>query len=111
MQQVPEVTPTEFAARWPLASKPAGACLLDVREAHELALARIDGAVHIPMNEVPLRVGELERTDTLVVMCHGGARSMRVAGFLLAQGFERVFNLQGGIDAWSREVDSSIPRY
>jgi rhodanese-related sulfurtransferase len=111
MQQVPELAPSEFVAQWPSESKSESVCLLDVREDDELAVARVAGAVHIPMNEVPSRIAELERSDTIVVMCHVGGRSMRVAAFLRTQGFERVFNLRGGIDAWSREIDPNIPRY
>lgn len=110
MPQVPELTPTELVDRWP-----PGAweelVLLDVREPEELEQACVEGVVHIPMNEIPARLAELDRDKTITVMCHGGARSLRVAAFLKAQGFDRVFNLRGGIDAWSREVDSTVPRY
>lgn len=111
MPQVPELTPAEFIERWPPESKDSEVVLLDVREPDELARASVDGAMHIPMNEIPARLDELDRDKPITVMCHGGARSMRVATFLTAQGFDRVFNLRGGIDAWSREVDSTVPRY
>lgn len=111
MGPVPEVTPTEFRARWP--QGPGGAVLLDVREHDELARAAVDEAVHIPMGEIPARLAELEsnRDRPLVVMCHGGGRSRRVAEFLRANGFEHVFNLRGGIDSWSTELDPRVPRY
>jgi rhodanese-related sulfurtransferase len=111
MPQVPELTPTDFVDRWPLESRDGEVVLLDVREPEELELACLEGVVHIPMNEIPARLDELDRAKTVTVICHGGGRSMRVAAFLMTQGFDRVFNLRGGIDAWSREVDSSIPRY
>jgi rhodanese-related sulfurtransferase len=105
-----DISPTEFRERWPAPSID-GALLLDVREPDERALARVDGTLAIPMNEVPARIGELPKQQPIVVMCHGGMRSLRVAQFLKSKGFEQVFNLAGGIDAWSREVDPSVPRY
>ena len=74
-------------------------------------MAAIEGALHIPMRQIPGRLDELDRELTIVVMCHGGMRSMQVAGFLAQQGYDSVINLDGGIDAWSQEVDSNIPRY
>lgn len=109
MPQVPELTPAEFVERWPPGTD--GPVLLDVREPEELAQASVPNVKHIPMNEVPARLGELDRDKTIVTMCHGGMRSMRVAAYLIEQGFDRVFNLRGGIDAWSRDVDPTIPRY
>ena len=85
--------------------------LLDVREADELALCRIAGALHIPMNDVPARLGELGRSDDIVVFCHHGRRGQSVAAFLKEQGFASVRNMSGGIEAWSLEVDPSVPRY
>ena len=85
--------------------------LLDVREPHELSIAAIEGTVNIPMAQVPARLGELDADGTIVVMCHSGIRSMQVAGYLAQRGFREVINLDGGIDAWSRQVDSKIPGY
>jgi len=97
--------------------------LLDVREAWEFALGaiQIDGAntLHIPMNEVPARLGELvaARTNSdgaarpVVCICHHGMRSAQVVAFLERQGLGPVYNLAGGTDAWSTEVDPSVPRY
>lgn len=110
MPQVEELTPSELRDRWP-EPKRSEVVLLDVREASELEIARIDEAIHIPMNEVPGRLAELDESRPVVVICHSGARSRRVAEFLAARGFEAVFNLTGGIDAWSREIDPGIPRY
>lgn len=111
MSQVPELTPTEFMRRWPEGAQDPGVVLLDIREPVELAAASLAGARHIRMGEVVSRVGELDAKRPVVVMCHSGARSLRVAAYLLEQGFEHVFNLRGGIDAWSREIDADVPRY
>lgn len=85
--------------------------LLDVREEDERRLARIEPSLFIPMNQVPHRLTELPRDRDIIVYCHSGTRSALVAGFLESQGFSRVRNLTGGIDAWSRLVDPSVPRY
>ncbi len=110
MSSVPELTPTEVRARGPAAGAPP-VVLLDVREHVELELAAVDGARHIPMREIPARLAELDRDMPIVVMCHGGGRSRRVAEYLQSNGFEQVFNLKGGIDAWSTEIDPQVPRY
>ena len=111
MPGVPELSPTEFTERWPRYAQGEGVVLLDVREHPEIATAAVEGAVHIPMREVPARLAELDADKPLVVMCHSGGRSRRVAEFLLGNGFSNVFNLMGGIDAWSTQIDSQIPRY
>lgn len=85
--------------------------LLDVREPWEIQTASIGGCVSIPMRDIPARSEELEDDAPIVCICHHGARSASVAGFLEARGFTQVFNLQGGIDAWSRQVDPSVPTY
>jgi rhodanese-related sulfurtransferase len=96
---------------------PAGAVpvLLDVREAWELQIARFDlpGArsLHIPMGTLPARLQELDRQQPILVLCHHGVRSQQCVAFLQRQGFEAAYNVAGGIDAWSREVDSAVPRY
>ncbi len=101
--------PAEVARR--LKERPKEVVLLDVREPHEREVARIDPSLHIPMNEVPERLGEIPQDRELIVYCHGGARSMMVAGFLSGRGYRSVANLAGGIDAWSVEVDPNVPRY
>lgn len=111
MTVVPELTPEQFRNRWPEKTDSDNVVLLDVREPAELQLAALEGAVHIPMREVPQRLHELDRETALVVVCHGGARGRQVAGYLLGAGFEHVFNLTGGIDAWSQEIDPQVPRY
>lgn len=85
--------------------------LLDVREPWEYDTARIAGAQLVPMREVPGRVAEIDASRDIVAICHHGGRSMQVAMFLEKQGFTRVHNLMGGIDAWSRAVDPSVPTY
>jgi|SRR5687767_11576165 rhodanese-related sulfurtransferase len=109
MPVVPELTPTEFCERWH--DRESGVVLLDVREHAELQIAAVAGARHIPMGEIPGRLAELDRNTPLVVMCHSGGRSRRVADYLQSNGFENVFNLRGGIDAWSTEIDPQVPRY
>jgi rhodanese-related sulfurtransferase len=86
--------------------------LVDVRELWECDVARIAGSKHIPMGDVPSRFQqELDPDDHIVVVCHHGVRSMNVTAWLRQQGFERVQSLRGGIDRWSREIDSSVPVY
>jgi rhodanese-related sulfurtransferase len=111
MPGVPELSPSEFAARWPDYAGGSQVVLLDVREHDELQAAAVAGALHIPMREIPARLAELDADRPLVVMCHSGGRSRRVAEFLLGNGFTQVFNLKGGIDAWSTQLDSRVPRY
>ena len=85
--------------------------LLDVREADELAIASIPGALWIPMSEVPHRLSELPNDRQIIVMCHLGARSARITAFLNASGYPAAVNLSGGIHAWSLAVDASVPVY
>ena len=89
--------------------------LLDVREDWEVALAAIQppGAAlrHIRMGEIARRFSELPAGQPIVCLCHHGVRSLQVAAFLEQRGFEQVFNLSGGIDAWSCQVDPSVARY
>ena len=88
-----------------------GAVLLDVREPWEIATAQVPGSVVIPMRDIPQRLTELDPEAEIICMCHHGMRSQQVAFFLKRAGFERVSNLSGGIDAWSRAVDPAVPRY
>lgn len=85
--------------------------VLDVREEWETRLAPFANATWIPMGQIPARLGELNKDRETVVICHHGVRSWRVAKFLESEGFANVINLAGGIDAWSKEIDSSIPLY
>jgi rhodanese-related sulfurtransferase len=86
---------------------------LDCRENSEVATAKIDGTLHIPMREIPARLEELKphQERRVIVHCHHGGRSLRVTQFLRQQGFEKTQNMAGGIDAWSLEIDPTIPRY
>lgn len=85
--------------------------LLDVREDWEISIAAIAGSVNIPMAEIPARHTTLAQARPVAVICHSGVRSGKVADFLVQQGFERVANVIGGIEAWSLTVDSELPRY
>lgn len=87
--------------------------LLDVREAHELAICQIEGHTHIPMNDIPTRLSEIAdwKDKKVICQCRSGARSANVQAFLLQQGFTDVSNLVGGILAWGNEIDSSITQY
>lgn len=85
--------------------------LLDVREAWELAIARIPGSTHIPMGEVAARLDTLDPQQPVAVICHHGMRSLHAAQFLESQGFVQVFNVDGGIDAWARDIDEDMSRY
>ncbi|MGC1462460.1 MAG: rhodanese-like domain-containing protein [Terracidiphilus sp.] len=92
--------------------KEKSARLIDVREPWELATARIEGCLAMPMGEVPARAHqELDPEERLVVVCHHGIRSMNVTVWLRNQGFEQAQSLRGGIDAWSAEVDPAVSRY
>ncbi len=95
------ITAGELAA-WLADERREKPVLLDVREPWEYEKARIEGATLMPMRELPSRI---------VAICHHGGRSMQVAMFLEKQGFKRVHNLVGGIDAWSRTVDPAVPLY
>ena len=105
-----EITARDVAAR--LASKEAGLILLDVREPWEFATAQIAGSKPMPMGEIPSRAfEELDPEAHIVALCHHGVRSMNVAVWLRNQGFEDTQSLRGGIDAWSAEIDPTVPRY
>ncbi len=88
---------------------------LDVREPWEITTAAISASgarvVCMPMRDVPSRLGELDPAQPVVCICHHGARSAQVVAFLERAGFESVYNLAGGIDAWSQDVDPSVARY
>src|SRR5215470_16689938 len=85
--------------------------LIDVREPFEYEIARIDGAKLIPLGEISERLGELCEEQTIVVYCHSGKRSAEAARLLQQRGFANVYNLEGGIDAWSDQIDPNVPRY
>ncbi len=85
--------------------------LLDVREPWEYERARISGAQLVPMREVPARLEEIDPAREVVAICHHGGRSAQVALFLERNGYNKVHNLVGGVDAWSRTVDPAVPVY
>ena len=105
---VPELLPQQVKRRLD-----AGEALrlLDVREPWECAIASLAGSVNIPMGEITSRWQELDADSEIVVVCKAGSRSRRVAQFLAAQGFGRVYNLSGGIAAWTRDIDPSLAAY
>ncbi|MGC1174835.1 rhodanese-like domain-containing protein [Polaromonas sp.] len=117
---IAQLSPADFNA-W-RDSLPAGAptpLVLDVREPWEIQTASVkeDGftLVHIPMRDVPARLEELKEElpadQPVACLCHHGARSMQVANYLAQNGFTQVVNLHGGINAWSAQRDTSVPRY
>jgi rhodanese-related sulfurtransferase len=85
--------------------------LLDVREPQEFVICHIAGSRHIPMNQVPQALDQLDPERETIVICHHGMRSARVANYLEQVGFDKVLNLAGGIHAWACEVDSDMPTY
>lgn len=85
--------------------------LIDVREPHELEISHLEGAQLIPLGQLAARLSELNSADEMVVFCKSGSRSARALELLASAGFRKVKNLKGGINAWAREVDPSLPLY
>ena len=85
--------------------------LIDVREVFEYEIARINGAKLIPLGEIADRTDELPRERMIVVHCHSGQRSAQAVRLLRQRGFANIYNLEGGIDAWSDQIDPSVPKY
>jgi len=85
--------------------------LIDVREPFEFEIARIDGAKLIPLGEIADRADELDRKQTFVIHCHSGRRGAEAVRLLKERGFTNVYNLEGGIDAWSDFIDPTVPKY
>lgn len=112
MKQLPVREVRQWAAEVAADGQPL---LLDVREPWEVQLAaiRLPGAstLNLPMGQIPQRMGELDPAQPILCICHHGMRSAQVVAFLERAGFESVYNLAGGIDAWSAQVDPSVPRY
>ena len=104
-----EITPIELKDYLETTSpKPL---LLDVREPEEWAICHIEGSMHIPMDQIPDVAERLDPEQEIVVICHYGGRSARVASYLEQTGFSKVINLVGGVDAWAREVDRDMAIY
>ena len=112
---IDQVTPSDLPTWLQDAAASGRPVVLDVREPWEVQTASIkpDGfdVIAIPMNEIPARLGELDADRPVACLCHHGARSQRVAMFLAQQGFAKLANISGGIDAWSQQRDPSVPRY
>jgi len=108
MAEIGEIDPAELKQRL---ERGEPLEVLDVREPEEIAIAPFPGALEIPMGDIPSRLAELYPDAEWVIVCHHGIRSAQVAIYLARNGFERVSNLTGGIDAWALEVDPAIPRY
>jgi rhodanese-related sulfurtransferase len=105
---VPQVSARELKSRLDAGEHPV---ILDVREPWEIAVASLPGTVHIPLRDLARRVDELDASRDVVVMCRSGGRSQQAAQFLATRGFARVSNLDGGILAWSRDVDPTVAIY
>lgn len=103
-----EITPVELKEKLDTSDRPV---VVDVREPHEWFIARLEGALLIPQDELPARMNELDSADEIVLYCRTGARSARALNLLRDAGFRRLKNLQGGINAWARTVDQSMPEY
>ena len=112
---IAQIRPKDLATWLEAARQHGEPIVLDVREPHELQVASItaDGFTlrTIPMGVIPPRLNELNPQQPIACLCHHGGRSMQVAAFLESRGFARVANIAGGINAWSAEVDPTVPRY
>ncbi len=104
------IRPVELKAWLEDAGRPRP-ILLDVREPWEFERCHIEGAVSMPMNGIPARTQELPTDREIVVICHHGVRSFHVARFLEHNGFQNIINLTGGVDAWAKEADPTMPTY
>jgi rhodanese-related sulfurtransferase len=107
---IAQLEPRDLAAWQQDPSRPAP-LLVDVREPNEHAVCLIAGSVTMPLQTVPSRVAELPRDRDLVLVCHHGNRSQRVAQWLEQAGYTRLFNLRGGVEAWATDVDPAMRRY
>lgn len=105
---IKELSPLEV--RELLKAKP-DAKLIDVREEWERQVANIEGSILMPLQYLVAHAKEIDPTDDIVIFCHHGIRSAEACKFLSRLGYQNVYNLQGGIDAWSHQVDENIPIY
>jgi len=85
--------------------------LVDVRDDWELAIAALPGALHIPLPQLPASLDALDPERPVVLLCHHGMRSLQAAMWLRQQGYGQATSVAGGIDAWSRQIDPSVPTY
>jgi rhodanese-related sulfurtransferase len=105
-----QISPPQLAA-WLADATREPPVLLDVREPWEYDKARIEGAQLVPMGQVPARLAQIDQQREVVAICHHGGRSLQVALLLEKNGYNKVHNLVGGVDAWSRTVDPAVPLY
>lgn len=104
---IPEISVQELDA---LRQANADIFILDVRNPDEYAICNLQGVL-IPLNELPVRVDELNPEAHIIVHCHAGGRSRRATEFLMSRGFKKVFNLRGGMTAWANEIDPKMAKY
>ena len=107
-KRIPQITPLELADRL---RRGDDFDLIDVREQYEWDIAHIDGSRLLPLEQVPTSLATIDSARDVVVLCKSGGRSAAAVSHLQSVGFRKVWNLRGGIDAWSAEVDSNVPRY
>ena len=105
-----DLDPAELA-RWRADEGRKPPLVVDVREPWEVERCALPGIVHVPMRELPARIGELPRERDVVVVCHHGVRSRQVAHYLVRLGYMAVWSLTGGVAAWADQVDPAMPRY
>jgi rhodanese-related sulfurtransferase len=105
-----QILPADLA-RWLADDSRPKPVMIDVREPWEFARCSIDESLPIPMATVPLRLQELDPQAETILICHHGARSFQVGMFLEQRGFGKLYNLQGGVDAWARTVDPAMATY
>jgi rhodanese-related sulfurtransferase len=85
--------------------------LVDIRQAWEHKICRIEGSLLLPMDELPARIGELPKDQPLIIVCHHGMRSFHATMWLRQHGFPQAINLAGGVDAWAEQIDPAMARY
>jgi len=102
------ILPEELKKRLDAGEKPI---LLDVREPWEFSICKIEGSVNISMSEPEKLISELNANDEIIAICHHGMRSFQVCNYLENNGFNKVLNLDGGIDSWAKTIDTDIAQY
>lgn len=107
---IPQLAPAEVVG-WRQDAARSAPVVVDVREPWEFEHCRIEGAINMPMSQLQMRIAELPAGHDLILVCHHGSRSQHAALFLARNGFARVYNLRGGVEAWAVEVDPAMPRY
>ena len=102
------ILPEELKKRLDAGEKPI---LLDVREPWEFSICKIEGSVNISMSEPEKLINELNANDEIIAICHHGMRSFQVCNYLENDGFNKVLNLDGGIDSWAKTIDTDMAQY